>query len=232
MEQERYSRQTMLPEIGTAGQERLSRARVAVIGVGGLGSAASVYLAGAGVGHLLLADPDVVSLSNLQRQVLYTEAEMGQPKAQCAARRLNAINSSIVIDACTDGLTEANGLQLLTGIDLVIDCTDNHPTRYLIDDLCHELSIPWVYGSIGEFAGQVGVMNHNARCRYSDLFPERDELCSRPHFTQGVLGAVPGVIGAIQACEALKLITSCSELLDGKIFTIDLKTMNTETFQF
>lgn len=225
MDSERYSRQIMLPEVGADGQKRLADARVAIIGLGGLGAPVATYLAGAGVGTILLFDPDTVSASNLQRQVLYTEAEIGLPKATCAARRLAAQNSFVTLIPCTGGLTAENGMSLLRGCGLVVDCTDNYPARYLIDDLCERLAIPWVYGSIGELSGQVSVFGGKSGLRYRDLFAERDELCAQPHTTRGVIGAVPGVVGAVEACEAIKMLVGCGDPLDGRLFSIDLLSM-------
>ncbi len=207
----RYSRQTMLAEIGEEGQRRLLASSVLIVGLGGLGAAVATYLTGAGVGRIGLCDPDRVSLSNLQRQVLYTEQQIGMPKV---------------------GLTEENGETLAAGYDLLVDCTDNFATRYLIDDICHRLGKPWVYGSIGEFRGQVAVMNHLNGRRYADLYPDREALCALPHKTAGVIGAVPGVIGAMEASEALKLLAGFGNPLDGKLFSIDLLTLSTLIIEF
>lgn len=228
MNNERYSRQTMLPEIGTEGQRRLAAARVAVIGLGGLGSAVLPYLAGAGVGKLVLVDPDTVSLSNLQRQVLYSQDEIGQPKALCAARRITALNGDVSVTALPEAFGEDNGRDIIAGCDLVVDCTDNFATRYLIDDICAGVGLPWIYGSIGEFAGQVAVLNHRSGVRYRDIYPDREALCALPRVTRGVLGAVPGVIGTIQASEALKLIIGCGDTLDGRLLVMNLLTMESD----
>ncbi len=210
----RYSRQTMLAEIGEEGQRRLLASSVLIVGLGGLGAAVATYLTGAGVGRIGLCDPDRVSLSNLQRQVLYTEQQIGMPKVEEAARRLGSQSSSTRFDLHPDGLTEENGETLAAGYDLLVDCTDNFATRYLIDDICHRLGKPWVYGSIGEFRGQVAVMNHLNGRRYADLYPDREALCALPHKTAGVIGAVPGVIGAMEASEALKLLAGFGNPLD------------------
>lgn len=229
----RYSRQTMLPEIGPEGQERLRAARVLIVGLGGLGAPVAIYLAGAGVGHIALCDPDTVSLSNLQRQTLYAEADLGKPKAECALRRLRQLNSEIVLTAVPEGFTPENARRLVAECDLVVDCTDNFATRYLVDDTCAAVGCPWVYGAIGEFCGQVAVMNLPPRCRrLTDLFPDREELLARPRKTMGVLGAVPGAIGAIQACEAVKVITGCGELLAGRLFFLDLLSLRSEIIDF
>ncbi|MFH8142504.1 MAG: HesA/MoeB/ThiF family protein [Muribaculaceae bacterium] len=228
----RYSRQTMLAEIGEEGQRRLLASSVLIVGLGGLGAAVATYLTGAGVGRIGLCDPDRVSLSNLQRQVLYTEQQIGMPKVEEAARRLGSQSSSTRFDLHPDGLTEENGETLAAGYDLLVDCTDNFATRYLIDDICHRLGKPWVYGSIGEFRGQVAVMNHLNGRRYADLYPDREALCALPHKTAGVIGAVPGVIGAMEASEALKLLAGFGNPLDGKLFSIDLLTLSTLIIEF
>lgn len=229
----RYSRQTMLPEIGPEGQERLCSARVLIVGLGGLGAPVATYLAGAGVGHIALCDPDTVSLSNLQRQTLYAEADLGKPKAECALRRLRELNGEIELAAVPEGITPGNARRLVAGCDLVVDCTDNFATRYLIDDTCAAVGRPWVYGAIGEFCGQVAVMNlEPRRRRLTDLFPDREELLARPRTTMGVLGAVPGAIGAIQACEAIKVIAGCGEPLAGRLFFLDLLSLRSEIIDF
>ena len=228
----RYSRQTMLAEIGEEGQRRLLASSVLIVGLGGLGAAVATYLTGAGVGRIGLCDPDRGSLSNLQRQVLYTEQQIGMPKVEEAARRLGSQSSSTRFDLHPDGLTEENGETLAAGYDLLVDCTDNFATRYLIDDICHRLGKPWVYGSIGEFRGQVAVMNHLNGRRYADLYPDREALCALPHKTAGVIGAVPGVIGAMEASEALKLLAGFGNPLDGKLFSIDLLTLSTLIIEF
>lgn len=219
----------MLPEIGEAGQKRLNRSKVAVIGLGGLGAPVTTYLAGAGVGTIVIVDPDTVSISNLQRQVLYTEADLGLPKTRIACDRLTSLNSGISIIPHAEPLDSDNGAEILNGCDLVIDCTDNYKTRYLIDDLCESLGIPWIYGSIGEFSGQVSIFGHKAGLRYRHLYPERAELCGLPQKTRGVIGTVPGVVGAVEANEAIKLLAGLDPTLDGRLWTIDLLTMNSHT---
>ena len=156
---ERYARQTMLREIGPEGQRRLAGASVLVVGVGGLGSPAALYLTGAGVGRLGLADPDRVSESNLQRQTLYTESQIGRPKTEAARERLAALSSQTRFECYPAGLTAENAREVISRYDLVVDCCDNFPTRYLIDDACAECGKPWVHGSIGEFQGQVALFN-------------------------------------------------------------------------
>lgn len=229
---ERYARQTMLPEIGPEGQWRLAASSVLLVGVGGLGSPAALYLTGAGVGRLGLADPDTVSESNLQRQVLYTESQIGRPKPAAARERLAALSSSTRFDLHPEGLTAENARELVAAYDLVVECCDNFATRYLLDEACAEVGRPWVYGSIGAFHGQVSLFNGRTGRRYTELYPDREALCALPRSTAGVLGTVPGVIGAIEASEAIKWIAGFGEPLEGKLFTIDLKTLQTETIEF
>lgn len=229
MQQERYQRQTMLSGFGEEGQRRLSEAKVLVVGLGGLGAPVATYLTGAGIGTLGLCDCDTIGLSNLQRQILYTNDEIGLPKTQQARQRLAAQNPEVRFRIHPEGLTAGNAREIIAGYDLVMDCTDNFTTRYLIDETCAEAGIPWVHGSLGEFAGIVGVMNHGEHpCRYRDLFPEAEAAADRP---LGVIGPVAGTIGSIQACEAIKLLTGCGEVLSGRILTINLQTMQWMIFE-
>lgn len=229
---QRYSRQIALHEIKEEGQARLMQSSALIVGLGGLGSAVATYLTGAGIGHIGLCDSDTVSLSNLQRQVLYTEAEVGRPKAEMARRRLSAQSSPTRFSVYPDGLTDCNAIRIAAAFDILVDCTDNYATRYLIDDICLKLGKPWVYGSIGEFSGQVAVMNHHSQRRYADLYPDREALCSLPRRTAGVIGSVPGVIGSIQATEVLKILGGFGTPLDGKLLTLDLLTMETNILDF
>ena len=226
---DRYARQTMLPEIGEEGQKKLRDASVLIVGAGGLGSAVATYLTGAGVGTIGIADHDTVGISNLQRQTLYTEKQIGLPKTVAAKDRLAAMSSETTFLTFPEGLTPENAAETVSRFDLVIDCCDNFTTRFLIDDTCHAVGKPWVHGCIGAFGGQVAVFNLTAGCRYSDLYPDRDHLCSLPQTTKGVVGYVPGVIGCLQAGEAIKVITGFGEILDGKLFAIDCKEMTANT---
>lgn len=221
----------MLPQIGPDGQKRLSEARVLVVGAGGLGSAAAIYLAGAGVGLIGICDPDTVSVSNLQRQVLYSTAETGQSKAEAAAARLAALNPEIRICTHPEGLTADNADSLAEAYDLIVDCTDNYAARYLTDDACFRAGKPWIYGSIGEFGGQVAMFNGTAGTRYCDLYADRDALCAQQPAVRGVLGAVPGVVGAIEASEAIKYLCGYGSALDGRLFIIDLLTLKTDILE-
>lgn len=228
----RYARQILLLEIGPEGQQRLQRSAVLLVGLGGLGSAVAPALVGAGVGRIGLADPDTVSESNLQRQTLYTERQIGQPKCEAARQRLAALSSHTLFDLHAKGITPENARRIIADYDLVIDCCDNFPTRYLLDDACAACGKPWVHGAIGAFGGMVTVFNHRRAKRYAELYPDREALCAREHAVQGVVGTVPAVVGALEASEALKLLAGFGDVLDGRLFTIDLKTMHTELMDF
>ncbi len=225
---DRYARQTALAEIGEEGQQRLRRARVLIVGMGGLGCPIALYLAAAGVGTLRLADDDVVSVSNLQRQVLYTEQELGLPKVDCAAQRLTALNSEIKILPYPTRLTTAEETEkMMADMDIVVDACDNFATRYLLSDACARLSKPLVYGAICGFEGQVSVFCYGPSPRtYRDLYPDEAEMNSlQPD--RAVVGTTPAVVGSVQASEVLKIICQCGEVLSGKLWTIDLRTMQT-----
>lgn len=228
----RYERQTMLPQIGAEGQRRIAAASVLVVGLGGLGAPVCAYLAGAGVGHLGLCDSDTVSVSNLHRQLLYAEADTGLPKTEAALRRLSAVSRDTRFSLHPVGLTDGAAAGIIGGYDLVVDCCDNFATRYLIDDTCRAAGKPWVYGSIGEFSGQLALMGGRRGRRYADLYPGRETLCARPRSVAGVLGPVPGVIGAMQAAEALKWLAGIESPLDGAVFSIDMLTFQTSILQF
>lgn len=221
---ERYARQIMLPEIGESGQQRLEASSVLVVGLGGLGSPVAQYLAGAGVGRIGLCDRDTVSLSNLQRQTLYSESDIGRPKADAARQRLAAISSTARFEIFPYGLSYANAGEIISGFDMVVDCCDNHFTRYLIDDECDRLLKPWVYGSIGAFEGHVSVFIPGG-IRYADLFTDRAALSAQAPSAGGVVGPVAGIVGAIEAAEALKLICGFGTTLAGRILVLDIKTM-------
>lgn len=229
MNMERYQRQIALPEIGEEGQALLSQARVLIVGVGGLGSPIALYLAGAGVGYLGLVDDDCVSLSNLQRQILYTEQEVGQPKALCAARRLCQLNSSITIHPYPQRLTAETIDEILCQYDLVVDGCDNFATRFLINDHCAKRGIPYIYGGICGFEGQVSVFPNDgtSRSSYRTLYSDEAATLAMPHPSKAVIGVTPGIVGCVEAAEAIKLICHVGEPLVDRLWTIDLRTMQT-----
>ena len=223
----KYHRQTLLPEIGEEGQKKLQNARVLIVGVGGLGCPVALYLAGAGVGHLGLVDDDVVSLSNLHRQVLYEEVDLGHPKAECAARHLQAKNSDIELEAYPMRLTPDNVERLIAEYDLVVDGCDNHATRYLLSDICERQRKPYVHAAIGAFQGQIAILCYDEGApTYRTLFPDEDMMCSL-EAGKGVIGTTPAVVGSLVANEVLKLIVGFGESLTNKLWTIDLLTLRT-----
>ena len=223
----RYDRQTMLPEMGEEGQEKLRKASVLLVGVGGLGSPIALYLTAAGLGTLGIMDSDIVSLTNLQRQVLYTEAELDLVKVECARKRLSAVNSEVTIQIYPFKLTSENAEEIINKYDLVVDGCDNFATRYLINDTCVKLGKPYVYGAIFGLQGQVSVFNHKSKKTYRNLFPDEKEMLAMPPLSKGVMGVTPAVTGSVEASEVVKLICGYGELLDGKLWTIDLRTMET-----
>jgi adenylyltransferase/sulfurtransferase len=227
----RYSRHILLDEIGVPGQTKLAAARVLVVGAGGLGSPAALYLAAAGVGTLGIADFDRVADHNLQRQLLHDDASVGEPKVTSAARRLRATNPFIRVVEHAEGVTVANAVELFSGYDIIVDGTDNFSSRYLNNDAAFFAQKPLVYGSLFKFEGQVAVFDpaHGGPC-YRCLFPEPPAAGSVPGCGEaGVLGALCGVIGSLQALEVLKLITGAGEPLRGRLLTYDGLTQRFQT---
>ena len=220
---QRYQRQILLKEFGEAAQNKLGQAKVLVIGAGGLGCPALQYLAAAGVGTIGIIDFDTIDLSNLQRQVLYSTHDIGKSKVDTAILKLKALNPEIQVNGFPIRITNQNALELVRNYDLVIDGTDNFPTRYLINDACVLLNKPLVYGAVLRFEGQVGVLNladpiTNIKTNYRDLFPEPPDASSSPSCHEaGVLGVLPGIIGLMQATEAIKIITGIGKSLSNKI---------------
>ena len=231
---ERYDRHLRLAAVGVDGQKRLLAARVAIIGAGGLGSPAAFYLAAAGVGTLALIDDDRVERSNLQRQVLHTDASVGALKVESARERLLALNPAIRVEAVAARVGPDNVESVLRGADVVIDGSDNFAARYLVDAACRELGIPLVYGAVERFTGQVSVFDAGRRrgvapC-YRCLFPEPPGADAAPNCAEaGVLGVLPGLIGLLQATEALKLVLGIGEPLVGRVLTVDALTMRFRT---
>lgn len=227
----RYSRHILLDEIGVAGQRKLSAARVLVVGAGGLGSPAALYLAAAGVGVLGLADHDQVEEHNLQRQIIHDTAMVGRPKVESAARRLAALNPHVQFQLHGGGVTPTNAVELFSGYDLVVDGSDNFPTRFLNTDAAFLAKRPLVYGSIFKFEGQVAVFDPAAGgpC-YRCLFPEPPPPGSAPNCGEtGVLGALCGVIGSLQAIEAIKYLLGIGESLRSRLLVVDALTMRFRT---
>ena len=218
----RYARHLIMPEVGTEGQRRLKAAKVLVIGTGGLGSPLGLYLAAAGVGTLGLVDFDRVDVSNLHRQVLYSDSDIGRPKVAAAIERLRGINPHVELVPHETRLDSSNALELFADYDLVVDGTDNFPTRYLVNDACVLAGKPNVYGSIFRFEGQVSVFWGARGPCYRCLFPEPPPPGLVPSCAEGgVLGVLPGIIGALQANEAIKLILGEGEPLIGRLLLFD-----------
>jgi molybdopterin/thiamine biosynthesis adenylyltransferase/rhodanese-related sulfurtransferase len=218
----RYARHLILPEVGEAGQERLLSSRVALIGAGGLGSPASLYLTAAGVGTIVVIDDDVVDASNLQRQVIHTTDRIGRPKVDSAMQTLTGINPDVTFERHRARLTSANVLDLLAGADVVVDGTDNFPTRYLVNDAALRLRVPVVHASVLRFEGQASVFRPYAGPCYRCLYPEPPPVELAPNCAEaGVLGVLPGVMGTIQAVEALKLVLGVGDSLAGRLLTYD-----------
>lgn len=222
---ERYSRQLLLKQFGETGQRKLLQAKVLVVGAGGLGCPVLQYLAAAGVGMIGIVDDDIVALSNLHRQVLYSVADIGRPKVERAAFVLQQLNPEITVVAYNERLTTQNALDIIAGFDIIVDGTDNFSTRYMINDACVLLNKPLVYGAVSQFEGQVAVFNYNQpdgapSVNYRDLFPQTvgdDEVqnCAEA----GVLGVLPGIIGTMQANEVIKLITGIGQPLINRLLT-------------
>lgn len=229
----RYARHLTLPEVGPEGQLVLQEASVLVVGAGGLGSPALLYLAAAGIGRIGLIDDDTVDVTNLQRQILHSTSEVGESKAASAERRISDLNPEVTVEAIEGRLDTTNALDIIGRYDILIDGTDNFETRYLIGDACEILGKPWVFGSIHRFEGQVATFNLDGGPNYRDLFPEPPEDGLAPNCAEaGVLGVLPGIVGSIQATEAIKAILRIGDSLNGKLLVIDALSMGFRTLGF
>ncbi|MFB9108893.1 HesA/MoeB/ThiF family protein [Flavobacterium gyeonganense] len=220
----RYSRQTILPEIGDEGQEKLKKARVLVIGAGGLGCPVLQYIATAGVGFIGIMDFDIIEIHNLHRQILYTESQIGQQKAIVAQNIVSKLNPLIQVEAIPEKLTVENAVEVIQQYDVIVDGSDNFATRYLVNDTCVDLNKPLVYGSILKFEGQVAIFNHKGSKNLRDLFPEIPDPKYVPNCNvNGVLGSLPGIIGTMMAHETLKLILELPTLKNELLLFNTLK---------
>lgn len=232
-ERQIYRRHLQLPEIGEAGQEKLKNARVLVVGAGGLGCPVLQYLAAAGVGTLGIVDADKVDRSNLQRQILYGPADLGQSKAATAAQAIKRINPLVHTEVYSCRATLGNVRELVAQYDVVVDGSDNFPTRYLLNDACVSLNRPLVSGAIYKFEGQVSVFNYQGGPTYRCLFPQPPSAAEAPNCdATGVLGVLPGLVGMAQATETLKVILNLGELLSGRLWLFDALTFQTRLLKF
>lgn len=218
----RYARQLVIPEVGLEGQRQLKATSVLVIGAGGLGSPVALYLAAAGIGHIGLVDDDSVDVSNLQRQILYGVSQAGQPKAGSARERLLKLNPNIQVDGIQERFTEQSAEKISDGYEILVDCSDNFPTRYMINDLCVSTHRPDVYGAVYRFEGQVSVFDASQGPCYRCVFPEPPPFDSSLDPAEvGVMGAVTGVIGSLQAMEVIKIALQVGTPLYGRMLIFD-----------
>ncbi|QEY32158.1 molybdopterin-synthase adenylyltransferase MoeB [Synechococcus sp. RSCCF101] len=222
----RYARHLSLPELGVVGQRRLKAASVLCVGAGGLGSPLLLYLAAAGIGRIGLIDFDVVDASNLQRQVIHSTARIGEAKVHSARARMLELNPRCDVQVHREALSSANALERLASYDLVCDGSDNFSTRYLVNDACALLGLAWVYGAVFRFEGQASVFNHRGGPDFRDLLPEPPPAGAVPSCAEaGVVGVLPGLIGTIQATEAIKLIAGIGTSLSGRLLVLDALSM-------
>jgi adenylyltransferase/sulfurtransferase len=229
---QRYQQQIALSGFGREGQQRLKSSTIAVVGCGGLGCAAMLYLAAAGVGEIVIIDGDRVDVSNLHRQVLFSAIDVGRAKCDSACEKLALQNPYVSLRAVPQALTADNALSLLQGVDLVVDATDNAEARYALDDACGQLALPWVYASIGGHAAQLSLFHPDGHS-YRDLFPPGPEAHPQPSCSQqGVLGPLPGIVGTMQALEAVKEVAGIGSSLKGKLMVIDTITWHSSLYTF
>jgi adenylyltransferase/sulfurtransferase len=222
----RYTRHIQLPQIAAAGQTRLKKSRVLIVGAGGLGSPVALYLAAAGVGHITIIDGDTIDLTNLQRQILFSTEQVGQMKAVVACQRLLALNPDICVEAVTAHLRADNVERLISQVDLVVDCTDNFTARYLINDNCVALQKPWVFASIYQFSGQCALFTPASAC-FRCLFPEPPQILADCN-AAGVLGVLPGLLGTLQANEAIKYLAGLHCALENNLLLVEALDVTTK----
>ncbi len=220
----RYRGHINLCEIDIPGQRKIRNANILIVGAGGLGSPAALYLAAAGVGRITVLDPDTVSLSNLQRQIIHTTADLGRPKSESAKEKMLAINPEITVEPLEMPLTDGNAAELIGSHDLTLDCTDNLSTRLLISDTCIALGKPYIFGAVRRFGGQL-FTHLPGTAAYRDIFDDYETGEDEPCSITGVLNTVVGVVGTLMATEAVKLITGAGDLLAGRLLVFDAITM-------
>ncbi|HZW05008.1 MAG TPA: molybdopterin-synthase adenylyltransferase MoeB, partial [Anaerolineaceae bacterium] len=228
----RYSRHLLIPDVGLEGQQKLKNAAVLIVGTGGLGSPIALYLAAAGVGRIGLVDYDVVDDSNLQRQVIHATSRVGMLKVESARRQIEDLNPHVQVDTFNEVLTSENARRIAAGYDILVDGTDNFPTRYLLNDLAVLTGRPYVYGSIFRFEGQVSVFDARSGPCYRCLFPEPPPPGLVPGCAEGgVFGVLPGTVGSLQAAEVIKLILGIGEPLTGRLLLYDALDQTFQTVQ-
>lgn len=232
-EQKQYSRHLILDDIGETGQLKLKNAKVLVVGAGGLGCPILQYITAAGVGTIGIIDHDKVDQTNLQRQILYTHGDIGHYKATAAANRLSLLNPFVTFKTYTEPLNSKNALELFSEFDIIMDGSDNFPTRYLVNDACVITNKPLVFGSIFKFEGQVSVFNYKNGPTYRCLFPAPPKSNQVPNCSEiGVLGVLPGIIGTLQANEVLKMICGLGDVLSGKLLAFNALNLNQTLLSF
>ena len=229
---DRYSRHIILDDVGPEGQKRLLEGSALVVGAGGLGAPVIQYLAAAGVGQLGIVDDDVVERSNLQRQIIHRDADVGRPKAKSAAEFVAELNPDVEVDAMERRIAPEEARDLVADYDVVVDCTDNFPTRYMLNDACQIEGVPLCHGAIYKFEGQITTLTPEGPC-YRCLFPEAPEPGTVPDCaTTGVLGVLPGTVGCLQATEAVKLLLGLGETLSGRLLFYDARELSFETVPY
>ncbi len=231
--EERYSRHYSLEEVGEIGQQKIGGAKVLVIGAGGLGCPVLQYLTSAGVGTIGVADGDFVSLTNLQRQILFDTTDIGELKVKSAVAKLQRLNPEVTFNQIPKLISSINAVEIVSRYDVIVDCTDQIHIRYLLSDVCRVLLIPLVFGAIHKFEGQVSVFNYQEGPNYRDLFPNPPSPESVPNCNDvGVLGVLPGIIGVAQANEVLKIIVGYGEVLSGKLWMFNTKNNSSYVVSF
>lgn len=232
-EHKQYNRHIILDEVGLEGQEKLKAAKVLVIGAGGLGCPILSYLTAAGVGTIGIVDHDVVDQSNLQRQVLFTQTDIGSPKVEAAHRRLSALNPFVWFNLYKEELTRLNAIELFSDYDIIVDGSDNFPTRYLVNDAAVISNKPIVFGSIFKFEGQVSVFNYQNGPTYRCLYPNAPSADEVPNCSEiGVIGVLPGIIGSLQANEVIKMICGIGDVLSGRLLIFDALSLRQSILKF
>ena len=224
----RYDRHIILESIGIKGQKKLKAAKVLVVGAGGLGTPVLQYLSAAGVGTIGIVDKDLVEESNLQRQTIYTDKDVGKLKTVTTRNKIREQNKNVTVNIYNIYVTKKTALKILSDYDIIVDCTDNIEARYVINDACVILNKPWVYGSVYKFEGQVSVFNYKKQATYRCLYPEQEKKVPKAS-TVGIFGVLPGIIGTIQASEVIKIITNIGEILSGKLYYLNALNMQSFT---